>query len=198
MNTKRFSLARIIIVFLAGMILLVNTACSQTPTASTDSSGTGTFSSGVADEATAPLNNSANKPYSAQPIKRDSDKSGTYPLEKIQSEHMKESYTPTDAVPGTMNNFKDTEAGVDKAGSKASYLVEQSKKNLDKRAGSPPEAIENLKETGSLEKVGDKLNQFSDSLSNTAEGAKEGARKGFKNLKENAKSAADEVSDNIR
>lgn len=198
MNVKRFSLARIIIVFLASMILLVNTACSKSPTASTDSSGTGTFSSGVADDVTGSSNNSSTKPYSAPGPKHEADKSGTYPLEKIQAEHMKESYSKTDEVPGSMNNFIDTEPGVDKAGSKASYLVEQSKKNLDKRAGSPPEAIENLKETGSLEKVGDKLNQYTESLSNTTEGVKKGATKGFKNLKENVKSAADEVSDNIR
>lgn len=193
MNTKHFSLARIIIVFLAGMILLVNTACSKTPSAST-----GTFSSGVADKVTEPSNNSAVKPYSAQPTKRAADKSGTYPLEKIQAEHMKESYSTTDKVPGSMNNFKDTEPGVDQAGDKASYLVEKAKQNLDRRAGSPPEAIENLKETGSLNKVGDKLNQFSDSLNNTTEGAKEGAKRGFRNLKGNVKSAADDVSNNIR
>lgn len=199
MNVKRFSLARIIITFLAGMILIVNTACSKTPSASTDTgSGSGTFSSGIADQAKEPSNNSANKPYSAPPPTHEADKSGTYPLEKIQAEHMKESYSTTEAVPGTMNNFKDTEPGVDKAGAKASYLVEQSKKNLDKRAGSPAEAVENLKETSSLNKVGDKLNQYSDSLNNTTEGVKEGAKKGFKNLKENVKSAADDVSDNIR
>ncbi|PSF36138.1 hypothetical protein C7H19_14160 [Aphanothece hegewaldii CCALA 016] len=195
MNVKRFSLARIVIVFLAGIILIVNTACSQSPSAS---ASRGTYSSGVADEVTEPSNNSANKPYSAQPTKHASDKSGNYPLEKIQAEHMKESYSTTEAVPGTMNNFKDTEPGVDKAGAKASYLVEQAKKNLDKRAGSPPEAVENLKETASLNKVGDKLNQYSDSLNNTAEGVKEGAKKGFQNLKQNVKSAADDVSDSIQ
>lgn len=197
MKIKRFSLSRIIIAFLAGMILLVNTACSKAPSASTNT-GTGTFSSGVADEVTEPSNNSANKPYSAQPTKHASDKSGNYPLEKIQAEHMKESYSTTDAVPGSMNNFKDTEPGVDKAGDKASYLVEKAKKNLDRRASSPPEAVENLKETGSLNKVGDKLNQYSDSLSNTTEGVKEGAKRGFQNLKENVKSAADDVSNNIQ
>jgi hypothetical protein len=195
MNVKRFPLARIVVVFLAGVILLVSTACSKAPTASNYPART---TDNVADSANHSGNSSANRPYSAQPTDRATDRSGTYPLEKIQAEHMKESYSTTDAVPGTMNNFKDREPGVDRAGAKADYLVEQAKKNLDKRASNPKEAVDNFRANGSFNKIGDNLNEFTDTVSRNAQDAKEGAVKGFNNLQENVKSAADDVSQNIR
>lgn len=194
MNFKR--LARVLIVFLAGTILMVNTACSQTPSANTYSSRGSDDTAGVSSDAQS-ANSSSTKPYSAQPTPHASDKSGTYPLEKIQSKHMKESYSTTEAKPGSMNVFKDSEPGVDRAGSKADYLVNQAKENLQKRAANPKEAVDNLRETASAQKVGEKLGQFPESAKNTAQGAAEGAKRGFKNLQENAKSAADDVSDNV-
>lgn len=198
MNIKRFSLARILIVFLAGLVLMVNTACNQTP------SGNITSSSKVSDEqmvddSTSP-NASSTRPYTAQPTQKDaSNSSATYPLKKIQAKQMKEAYSQTDELkPDTMNNFKDTVPGEEKTADKANYLVEQAKKNLDKRAATPPQAVENLKETASGNKVADKVNQYGESLKNTASGAAEGAAKGFENLKQNVKSAADDVSDNLR
>ncbi|GFE69298.1 hypothetical protein [Chroococcus sp. FPU101] len=198
MNIKRFSLARILIVFLAGLVLMVNTACSQTPSGNTYSSSK-VSDEQMTDDNTSP-NASSTNPYSAQPTKHDATtSSANYPLEKIQAKQMKEAYSQTDELkPDTMNNFKDTVPGEEKTGDKANYLVEQAKKNLDRRAATPPQAVENLKETASANKVGDKINQYGESLNNTASGVAEGAKKGFENLKQNVKSAADDVSDNIR
>lgn len=196
MNIKRFSLARILIVFLAGLVLMINTACSQGPTGSNVSSSKMSDQQ-VADDNTSP-NASSTRPYTPPGPAHEGSKSGTYPLTKMQSEHMKETYSTTEGAAGSMNNFKDTEPGVDKKQDKANFLVEQSKKNLERRASNPPQAVENLKETASANKVGDKVGQYGESLNNTVSGAAEGAKKGFENLKQNVKSAAEDVSDNIR
>jgi hypothetical protein len=155
---KRLRLARILVVCLAGIVLLVSTACSQSPSVSSSTLG--------ADKDTTP-----------------------YKLKTPQAEHLKESYT-TEPRRGETNAVE----------SRTDELVNQSQRNLQKRATNPAEAVDNLlrERKSAAQTAEDKLDKASERVGSSVEEMKEGAERGFRNLQENVKSAAEDVSENVQ
>jgi hypothetical protein len=169
---KRLRLARILVVCLAGIVLLVSTACSQSPSVSSSKLG---------------AESAKGKP--------------PYELKTPQATHMEESYT-TEPRRGGMNEHRDVDRRRDTSPveSRADELVNQSQRNLQKRAATPVEAADNLRrERGSAAQTAEnKLEKASERVGSSVEEMKEGAERGFRNLKENVKSAAEDVSENVQ
>jgi gas vesicle protein len=166
---KRLRLARVVIVFLAGIVLFVSTACSNQPSASSKVSST-----------------DLNK----------ADTSSPYRLDKNQDQHLKESYS-TKPRQGGMNLHTDTDARRDLSGTEATAnkLINRAESNLQRRATNPKEAVDNLKDTASANKVGNNFDNATDRVGQSLKEMKEGAQRGAGNVKENTKNAADDIAD---
>jgi hypothetical protein len=134
MFIKRWQLTRGLVVFLAGILLFVGTACSQ-------------FSS----------DNASQSPSSRE--------SSPYRIQDNTATHLEESYS-TQPRQGGMNEHLDIDARRDLSSpaAKSDRLIEQSQRNLQRRASNPKQAVDNLQETGSVEKVGEKLEDVSENI----------------------------------
>lgn len=164
---KRLNLSRILVIFLAGILLFVSTACNQSPSVKTS--------------------------------KVDGDNT-PYRIQENTSSQLKETYS-TEPEQGGMNEHLDVDPRRDitSPAAQADKLINQAERNIQqRRAANPKEAIDNLRETASSSKVGNKLENASDRVGQSLQEMKEGAQRGARNLKENADSATDDVSTNVK
>lgn len=169
-SLKHLRLTQVVVVFLAGILLFVSTACSNRPTVDTSK-------------------------VSSTDLNR-ADTSSPYRLEKNQEQLLKESYS-TKPRQGGMNLHTDTDARRDLSATEAQAdkLINRAERNLQRRATNPKEAVDNLRETASANKVGNNLDNASDRVGQSLKEMKEGAQRGARNLKENTETAADNISD---
>lgn len=167
---KSLHLSRILIVFFAGIMLLINTACSQP---------------------------SSDQISSEQMYK--TNKTGYDTKNNVVLKAVKDSYQ-TVPPEGGMNNHRDTDRrqNIKATEAKGKELVDQAKSHLQASSLNTKEAAENLTNNDSMNKVKDKFEDFSKNVTDSTEEIKKGANKNFENLKTNLQSASDKVSDNVR
>ncbi|ELR98240.1 DUF6658 family protein [Gloeocapsa sp. PCC 73106] len=162
-SVKRLRLARIVLAFLAGFFLLFNTACSRPPSAD--------------------LSKTTDPNYQTNSVYDQKD--------NVVLKEVKESYK-TVAPEGGMNQHRDVDRRRDTAASdiKAQRLVNRTEGNVDnKDVWNPKQAVENLQDNLSADKVKNKLGDVSDNVAETSHDIKKGAERGFENLKTNLKGA---------
>jgi len=167
---KRLRLSSVLFIFLAGIVLLVNTACSQVPT----------------DKVSEVKN-------------PESSSSGYDKDDNVVLKAVKESYKIAPPE-GGMNNHRDTDRRLKSTVSdaKAQDLINGAKDNLKESTRNPKEAVENLKNDAPISKIKNKFQDFSKNVTDSTDEVKKGAGKGFDNLKNNLKSTGDRVSENAR
>jgi len=167
---KRLRLTQVVVVFLAGIVLFVSTACSNQPKV----------------DASKVSSTDLNRP----------DTSSPYRLDKNQEKHLKESYS-TKPRQGGMNLHTDTDARRDLSATEAEAdkLVNRAERNLQRRATNPKEAVDNLRDTASANKVSNNLDDATDRVGQSLKEMKQGAQRGARNLKENTENAADDIAD---
>ena len=166
---KRLRLAQITLVFFAGLVLLIGTACSQSP-----------------------VDRASNSRI---------DNNTPYRIQENTATDLKETYFDHQPKQGGMNQHQDVDPRRDltSPATKADRLIKQSEQNIQqRRAANPKQAVENLQETVSRSKVGDKIESATDRVGQSLEEMKEGAQRGARNLKENIKSAGNDVSQNVK
>jgi ElaB/YqjD/DUF883 family membrane-anchored ribosome-binding protein len=174
---KRLQLARIVVVFLAGILLLVSVACSQPPSVKTSN------------------NPGYNSDYQ-NPSGNDTDNN-------VVLKEVKESYK-TVSPQGGMNGYRDTDRRQNTSASdtKAQELINRSKGNLSKGVRNPKEAVENVRNDASLDKIKDSFEDLSKNVNNSVNDStrqiKQGTERGLENLKTNLKSTTDQVSDSVK
>ncbi|UBF24291.1 hypothetical protein K9N68_21615 [Kovacikia minuta CCNUW1] len=159
---KNLRLERLFIVALAGFLLLVNTACSQTT-----ASGRGQ------DE-----------------VLRSADTRGAASSSpyKGQARQQRELYDTVQPRKGGMNEYDD-DFKQDSANAKARAgdLVNRSKQNLQKRADSPEQFAKNYRSGTPLdERVRNLTEDVTTPAKELGQNLSEGAQKGSQNIKENA------------
>ncbi|MGG6298160.1 hypothetical protein ACQ4M4_27520 [Leptolyngbya sp. AN02str] len=165
------AVGRMLAVCLAGVFLVMTTACSNPPVPK--ASGTGS--------------------YQGAPAPKASGTGGSYQEKRAQ--HTDIYGTNQDRV-GGMNNFRDTPGNLDtsRSDAKADRLIRNANQNLNK-ANNPEEFVENFQEGRPLnERISNVSKRVGSGVENATEELSETARKGFKNVQKNAKNAADEVS----
>lgn len=186
---QRVNLARIALVFLAGAILLVSTACTNPTNVArrTDSN--------YPDQPSA-RDNRLMSGGDTQRTRRDNPPS--YRLDRNMERHMEESYTPTAPKRG-MNEGLDVDIrqkdNYSAAQKRTEQLVDRAEKRLDKtgrvgemeRRASEEGIRRNYDSDRTTEKVSDSLEEMG-----------RGARRGFENLKENVGSAIEDASGNVK
>jgi hypothetical protein len=162
---KGFKLSRILVVFLAGVLVFVSTACNQSPD-----------------------------------VKTSKNDDTPYRIQDNTASQLKETYS-TEPEQGGMNQHLDVDPRRDltSPAAKADKLINQAERNVQqRRAANPKEAVDNLRETASTSKVGDKLENASDRVGQSLKEMGQGAQRGARNLKENVESATDDVSTNVK
>jgi ElaB/YqjD/DUF883 family membrane-anchored ribosome-binding protein len=161
---KQLRLERIFIVAMAGFLLLVNTACSQTSPPTSDRSHDSILRSADA------RGGASSSPY------------------KGQAQQQRELYDTVQPRKGGMNEYDDDfkqDSASTKA--KASDLINRSKQNLQKRADSPQQYVKNYREGTPLnERVQNITEDVATPAKQLGENLSEGAEKGPRNVKENA------------
>ncbi len=172
---KRLRLARIVVIFLAGIVLLVNTACSQPSSAKTSK-----------------MNNPGYNQETQNP-------SGYETEDNVVLKGLKESYK-TVPPEGGMNQHRDVDRRKDNTASDARSqdLVNRAEDHLQKSVRNPKEAADNLRNDVSVDKIKNKFGDLSKNVNDSTRQIKEGTEKGLDDLKTNLKSTVDQVSDNVQ
>jgi hypothetical protein len=105
----------------------------------------------------------------------------------------RELYKPTQRREGGMNNYNDDpQYDSDAVKADAKEMVKRAEKNLQKRAQSPQDIVENVRDRNQL---GEKVRDFSENVTSSTEKLKndfsEGTQRGMSNLKANADKASE-------
>ncbi|MEG3437839.1 DUF6658 family protein [Pannus brasiliensis CCIBt3594] len=186
---QRVNLARIVLVFLAGAVLFVSTACTNPTNVARR------VDSNYPDQPSA-RDNRLMSGGDTQRTRRDNPPS--YRLDRNMERHMEESYTPTAPRKG-MNEGLDVDIrqkdNYSAAQKRTEQLVDRAEKRLDKtsrvgdmeRRASEEGIRRNYDSDRTAEKVSDSLEDMG-----------RGARRGLENLKENVGSAIDDASGNVK
>lgn len=187
---QRVKLARIVLVFLAGAVLLVSTACSSNPTNMAKRIDTN-----YPDQPSA-RDNRLMSGGDTQRTRRDNPPS--YRLDRNMERHMEESYTPTAPKKG-MNEGLDVDIrqkdNYSAAQKRTEQLVDRAEKRLDK-TGRVGEMERRASEEGIRRNYDS--DRATDKVSESLEDMGRGARRGFENLKENVGSAIEDASGNVK
>ncbi len=172
---KRFRVTQILIACLAGMILLISTACSQ-PTVGTSQSNPDS------------LQKTAQR--GSHPAKDKSEKFGdNFPSERTERGMNGKGMNKYSDVDERMNT-SDAEA-------RAKSLVDRADRNL--QMNNPKEAVETVLNDRPIQKGLNKLSKnANETAGKAAEDAKSIGQRGMRSLQENAGQAADNLSENIR
>jgi hypothetical protein len=187
---KRFQLAKVALVFLAGAILFVSTACS---------SGTNTMASKADSnypDQPRPEDNGLMSGGDTQRTRRENPP--TYSLDPNMRQKMKETYTPTAPKAG-MNQGLDQDVrdknNLEATAKKAERLItnaEQYKgKVYQQDKGVTP--LDNLQRRATPKEAAAKIDQVVGNVSDSANEVRKGAARGFENLKDNVGSAVDDA-----
>ncbi len=166
---KSLRLARILVIFLAGMVLLFSTACSNLPKAVSD------------------LTNGETQTPSI------------YKQNENVSNMMKESYKTVPPQGGmNQHQDVDRRQNTSAAQAKAKGLVDNAQKNVKQGVRDSNKVIDDVKDNLSADKVKDTFENIKDNVSQSAQDFKQGTQRGLKNIKNNLDSTVDQVSDNIQ
>jgi hypothetical protein len=161
---KQLRLDRVFVAAMAGFLLLVNTACSQTSPPTSDRSHDAILGSANS------RGGASSSPYQGQ------------------SQQQRELYDTVQPRKGGMNEYDDDfKQDSTSTKAKASDLVNRSKQNLQKRADSTEQYVKNYREGTPLnERVRNITEDVADPAKKLGENLSEGAEKGPRNIKENA------------
>lgn len=179
---KRLQISRFLIIFLAGVLLLINTACTQPSSATSATSPT---TSNVSNKDTNP---GYNKNYQT-PSGYDEDNN-------VVLKEVKESYK---TVPreGGMNEHQDVDRrqNLSSAEKKSQKLVNQAKDNLEDANRNSQKVVKNIQDKATPSNIKDQLEDLSDNIGKSSKDIKEGTKRGFENLKTNLKTASEQAAD---
>lgn len=170
---KTLRLERIIIVFVAGVLLLLNTGCSRPDV-------------------------QASRPDSGRVLSHESSgQGGTYNQRRGQQTEL---YDTIQERKGGMNEYSDVDPRVNTRGAdaKARALVNNAENNVQK-VQNPEEFAEEYRQGKPFgERVQHVVDRVTNATENTANDAAKGTRRGIENLKDNSQTAVDEVSEGAR
>ena len=172
---KKVRLSKIILTFLAGALLIFNTACNSAQATAPDTVTTTT-------------NNRPNVPSGVQPdkvVKSDKNLRPEVPKEATTNSFQK----------GTMNDFSDLDPRAEKAESaikdKAAALKANAERNVIDQTGSLTDNTKRI-----LDKKGENAEDFGKNLRDNAEGAKDKIQGTAEDLVRGTKRGSENVKDN--
>ena len=178
---KRFPFARIAVVLLAGVLMLVSTACGNAaPPVSSNSSPA--------------------SPMSSNPPTPRSSGEGSYHA-KTGANQPTELYDPIQEPEGGMNVYSDTDPRYQREnlGAQIERRVDKAEKNLDKSIESVGDYVDNYTSGAPL---GERVRNITDSVGESAEDltdrVKGGTDRGTQNVKVNTKRAESNASEAVK